>query len=125
MRDGGLALGMVALLALVACKGERQEKPAPVAELQPVVATPAPPAPAAPASTQTRKVDLMTAIHDKVAQDSVDQYEMVKRNKGSAVELCTYAGLVSAAYLQAKDEENYQKWKSIEKVDCKRAGLPQ
>jgi hypothetical protein len=31
---------------------------------------------------------------------------------------------VSAAYLQAKDEPNYQRWEKIEKDDCSRAGMP-
>ena len=33
------------------------------------------------------------------------------------------AGMVSAAFLQAKDEENYKKWKAIEKDEAKRAGV--
>jgi len=40
-------------------------------------------------------------------------------------EICVQAGMVSAAYLQANDEPNYQKWKAIEKTDCKTAGLSQ
>jgi hypothetical protein len=35
------------------------------------------------------------------------------------------AGIVSAAFLQAQDETNYQKWKTIEKNDCARAGIAQ
>jgi len=35
------------------------------------------------------------------------------------------AGLVSAAYLQAKDEANYNKWKEIEKEDARAAGMPE
>jgi hypothetical protein len=34
-----------------------------------------------------------------------------------------HAGLVAAAYLQAKDEANYQKWKEIEKAEAARANL--
>lgn len=60
-------------------------------------------------------------IHHKVASDAVQQYEMVKRN-GSPTDLCHQAQMVSAAYLQAKDEQEYQKWKGIEKDDCIAAG---
>ena len=34
------------------------------------------------------------------------------------------ASLVAAAYLQAKDEVNYNKWKAIEKAEAKNAGMP-
>lgn len=62
-------------------------------------------------------------IEDKVAQDAVEQYNMVKRH-GSPVEICVHAGMVSAAFAQAKDEENYARWKSIERADCRAAGMP-
>jgi len=64
----------------------------------------------------------MQKIENQVAEDSVKQYEIAKRN-GSAMEAYTYAGMVAAAYLQAKDEENYKKWKEIEKQEAKRAGI--
>jgi len=41
-----------------------------------------------------------------------------------ARDVCVHAGLVAAAYLQAKDEENYREWKATEKTDCVAAGLP-
>jgi hypothetical protein len=59
----------------------------------------------------------MDLIYQKVAQDSVDQYFIVKR-QGDSVSICMQASMVSAAYLQAKDEANYQKWKRIESEDC-------
>jgi len=68
---------------------------------------------------------VMGAIEAKVATDSVAQYDMVKRNNGSAVDLCVHAGLVSAAYLQAKNEPEFKKWKGVEKSDCASAGMPQ
>lgn len=43
----------------------------------------------------------------------------MKKSKG------VKAGFVSAAYLQAQDEPNYQNWKNIEKADCEKAGIPQ
>jgi len=68
--------------------------------------------------------DMMADIHRKVAADAVAQYNMTKRN-GTAIDVCVHAGLVSAAYLQAKDETNYKASKAIESADCKAAGLPQ
>ena len=66
----------------------------------------------------------MDKIHDKVTDDVVDQYEITKK-QGSAVDVCVYAGVVSASYLQAKDEAKYAEWKAIEKEDCAAAGMPQ
>jgi hypothetical protein len=62
-------------------------------------------------------------IHNKVASDAVDQYRIAKRN-GSNIDACVQAGMVSAAYLQAKNEAEYQSWKSIENNDCRKAGVP-
>ena len=62
-------------------------------------------------------------IKQQVAEDAVKQYEIAKRS-GSAMDACVHAGLVAAAYIQAKDEANYQKWKQIEAEDCRRAGAP-
>lgn len=64
----------------------------------------------------------MSKIEDQVAADSVNQYNIAKR-QGDAMQICVQAGLVSAAYLQAKDEFNYQQWKSTEAADCERAGI--
>ncbi|WP_152059799.1 hypothetical protein [Aliarcobacter butzleri] len=64
----------------------------------------------------------MDSIYKQVIQDSIEQYEIVKR-QGDLMEICVYAGLVSASYLQAKDEYNYKIWKDKEKSDCKKAGL--
>lgn len=65
----------------------------------------------------------MNAITDKVARDSVDQYE-IARSGGDPTEICVRAGLVTAAFVQAKDQPNYLKWKAIERTDCAAAGLP-
>ena len=68
--------------------------------------------------------DMMADIHRKVASDAVQQYNITKRN-GTAIDVCVHAGMVSAAYLQGKDERNYKLWKATEAVDCKAAGMPQ
>jgi hypothetical protein len=62
-------------------------------------------------------------LENKVADDAVKEYEIAKRN-GTRMDVCVHAGLVSAAYLQAKDEEKYREWKTTEKADCAAAGLP-
>lgn len=64
----------------------------------------------------------MADIHSQVASDAVQQYEIAKR-QGDRIQICVQAGLVSAAYLQAKDEPNYQRWKQTESEDCKLAGI--
>jgi predicted GNAT family acetyltransferase len=72
---------------------------------------------------ETKVSKSLGGIYEKVANDAVDQYQIAKRG-GSVIDICVQAGFVSAAYLQAKDEANYQKWKEIEKVDCAAAGVP-
>ena len=62
-------------------------------------------------------------IYQKVSDDSVDQYNMAVR-AGDKIEICVRAGLVSAAFSQAKNEPEYLKWKAVEKKDCRRAGMP-
>lgn len=65
----------------------------------------------------------MDPIYQKVIDDSLHEYEIVKKN-GDKMETCVHAGMVKAAYLQAKDESNYKKWNDVEKTDCKKAGMP-
>lgn len=65
----------------------------------------------------------MDNIYDQVSSDAVEQYEIAKR-QGDPIQVCVQAGFVAAAYLQAKNETNYSTWKTIEKADCARAGLP-
>lgn len=64
----------------------------------------------------------MQRVENQVAIDAVAQYDIAKKN-GSAMDAYVAAGFVSAAYLQAKDEENYKKWKAIETTEGKRAGI--
>lgn len=65
----------------------------------------------------------MGRIEQQVAGDQVQQYGIAKRG-GSSMEACVHAGMVAAAYIQAKDEGNYRRWKEIERGDCAAAGLP-
>ena len=63
-------------------------------------------------------------VYDKVVNDAVEQYQIATR-QGDKMQICVQASLVSAAYLQAKDEVNYNEWKKIEKVRCETAGIKQ
>lgn len=65
----------------------------------------------------------MADINSQVAADSVKQYEISKRN-GNLVETCVQAGMVVAAYLQAKDEAQHKSWQQVQAADCKKAGMP-
>jgi hypothetical protein len=65
----------------------------------------------------------MHKIENKVATDMVKQYEIAKR-QGDPIQICVQAGFVTAAFLQAKDEANYQRWKKTEAEDCRKAGVP-
>jgi hypothetical protein len=73
---------------------------------------------------KAQQAAFMAEIHAQVVKDSVTQYNMVKR-QGGPIDRCVHAGLVAAAYLQAKDEPNYASWKSVERTDCEAAGMPQ
>lgn len=66
----------------------------------------------------------MKKIKNQVAEDFVNQYNIAK-SQGDLMQICAQAGIVSAAYLQANDQANYNKWKAIEKSDCRAAGLHQ
>ena len=61
-------------------------------------------------------------VEKQVAADSERQYQ-IAQSGGNAMDACVQAGIVAAAYLQAKDSWNYEKWKKTEKADCARAGL--
>ncbi len=75
-----------------------------------------------PTSQQTSKT--MDDIYKKVSADAVEQYNIANR-QGDKIQICVQAGLVSAAYLQEKNESSYQNWKAIQKIDCQKAGIPQ
>ena len=70
----------------------------------------------------TTAVSTEQQIYDTVANDAVEQYQIATR-QGDKMQICVQAGFVSAAYLQAKDEANYNEWKKIEKVRCETAGI--
>lgn len=64
----------------------------------------------------------MQKIENQVALDAEQQYEIAKKG-GDQMQTYVQASMVAAAYLQAKDEANYNKWKTIEKEEAKRAGM--
>lgn len=65
----------------------------------------------------------LESINNEAANQMLNQYFMAKRNGAAPVDLCVQAGLVTAGYLQASDEENYKKWKNTEQEECLRAGI--
>lgn len=60
----------------------------------------------------------------RVADKYLRQYEMAKA-QGDKVQICVQAGLVSAAFLSAEDQEQYNKWKAIESLKCEESGIKQ
>lgn len=64
----------------------------------------------------------MHRIEQDAIADAIKQYEIVKRS-GSALEASVHAGLIAGLYLQAKDEANYMRWRSIERQEARRAGM--
>lgn len=72
--------------------------------------------------SMTDQISRQDALFAQVAADAVDRYEIAKR-QGNKIQICVQAGVVSASYLQAKDEPAYNHWKQVEASDCARAGL--
>lgn len=65
----------------------------------------------------------MAKIEQQVAADAIQQYQISKRN-GNLIETCVHAGMVVAAFIQAKDEANHKAWLQTQATDCKKAGMP-
>src|SRR5688572_6372486 len=59
----------------------------------------------------------MDDIYAKVSQDAVDQYRITAQS-GGAMDRCVQAGMVTAAFLQEKNDAQYARWKETEKRDC-------
>jgi len=66
---------------------------------------------------------LMSHAENEVVKEALAQYEIAQRSN-DPIQVCVHAGFVSAAYMQAKDESNYQQWLATEKRECKTAGVP-
>jgi hypothetical protein len=62
-------------------------------------------------------------VEDTVAAEAVTSYELAKK-AGDKIELCVRAGIVAAAYSQAKNEPKYLEWKKVEQADCAAVGMP-
>ena len=62
----------------------------------------------------------MKGIEAEVARDAERQYRIAKRS-GSSIDRCVAASFVAAAYLQAEDEDAYERWKRTEERDCGQA----
>lgn len=66
---------------------------------------------------------LLESPEKQALKQMIQQYEMVKKS-GSAMERCTYAGLVVAGAVQANDDAAHTKWKDVEREECAAAGVP-
>lgn len=64
----------------------------------------------------------MKNIEVEVADSAVQEYHIAKQ-QGDPIQTCVQAGLVSAAWLQVKNQSEYNKWKAVEKQDCSSAGM--
>ncbi len=61
---------------------------------------------------------------NKAIDDQVQQYNLAVR-AGSQMDRCVQAGFVASAYIQTKDEPNYQAWSGIRNNECRAAGIAQ
>lgn len=69
-------------------------------------------------------IDKSTELMNKKAiLDSIDAYNAALKNDSTPIDICMHAGKVKAAYERAKDYSDADVWNSIEKSDCKNAGL--
>lgn len=64
----------------------------------------------------------MHEIENQVAMDAVSQYKIALA-QGDKIQICVQAGYTAAAFLQAKDEKNYNIWKDIESAACRVAEM--
>lgn len=62
-------------------------------------------------------------MNKKAILDSIEAYNTTLKNDSTPVDICMHAGKVKAAYERAKDYSDAEVWGSIEKTDCKNAGL--
>jgi hypothetical protein len=62
-------------------------------------------------------------LKDATALDLAEQFHIASKNGAKPMELCVQAGVVKAAYLQAKDEKQYQVWTALEDISCEEAGI--
>ncbi|WP_144062021.1 hypothetical protein [Sphingomonas sp. MM-1] len=67
---------------------------------------------------QSEADNLNEKIHADVAEDAEEQYYIARRGS-DYVQICVQAGMVAAAYLNAKNEFKYREWKDRERLNCK------
>ena len=61
---------------------------------------------------------------NRAVSDQVQQYNAAVKG-GSLTDRCVQAGFVASAYIQTKDQTNYQAWSGIRNNECKAAGIAQ
>jgi hypothetical protein len=68
--------------------------------------------------------DKTPPILKRAISDQVQQYNAAVR-AGSQSDRCVEAGFVASAYIQTRDQANYQAWSGIRNSECKAAGISQ
>jgi hypothetical protein len=57
-------------------------------------------------------------LADPAVHQAVAYAPMTAKDKTTAEQAGIFAGIVAAAFLQAKDEQKYREWREVEKQDC-------
>lgn len=65
----------------------------------------------------------MNDVSAAIAKDQIETYNLAVKG-GDKIEIYSNAMMVTEAFKQAKDEENYLKWKAITEKHKKEAGIP-
>jgi hypothetical protein len=68
--------------------------------------------------------DNPSPIRNKAVNDQVQQYNAAVK-AGSQSDRCVQAGFVASAYIQTRDQANYQAWSGIRNSECRAAGIAQ
>ncbi len=75
-----------------------------------------------PPGVEKQAVTDANEARKQVAEYAVSEYRLLYRH-GAAWDRCAQAGVVVAAYSQARDGRNYEAWRRIEATDCRLAGI--
>lgn len=67
---------------------------------------------------ETHLDNAQTDMYQQTAEDSVEQYNIVKQS-GDHGKRCLHARIVTAAYIKAGDEAKHKYWKQIAQDECR------
>jgi hypothetical protein len=115
-----------ALLALASVVGCSKDEPSPtLAPDVPLSAmAPTPAASAQAPATPAPAVDIDSPKFEQEITEVIAEYEAMKLAEPQAfAKLCTQAGFISSATNLRPDRDRFNRWRAIEKSDCKKAGM--